>query len=780
MKVQPVLRTCFVAVLAFLYGVWSPAPCPAQKPPPPANPQAPTINPLMPVGLERGKSAEIVLTGTGLASPTGIALGFPAKATIPTEDKNGSDATKCKVRIDVPANTPIGWYAFRYATLKGVSNLRVVCVDELPQHTSNAANRSKAMAQAISVPGAVTGAVIAEQGDFYKITVKAGERLSFDCQARRIGSAIDACMYLYDAKSMRELKYDNDSPGCQTDPRISYTFKEAGEYLIEIKDVLHRGGPEFFYRLRIGDFPMATTPMPLAAKRGTKAKVAFAGPAIEGVAPVEVAVPTDSATNVLWVAPKGASGLSGWPVALAVSDHEEATEQEPNDAAKSANRIAIPGGVSGRFQRSDDPEFYLFSGKKGQKLTVEAQTLELSSPSLLLLSVRNAKTGAEVAKSNPQAPPPGDQRFDVAVPEDGDYVLEVQHLHFAGGASETYRVIVRPASIGFDVNLPSERFDIAPSGTAAIPVQIVRRGYTGAIELSTRGHSSLSGTATLKAGQNAGVLMVISKGDLPMGAHQFQVVAKATIDGKEHEQIASAKGMIVQSMNGLLYPPLHLQTFVALAVKEKAPFTLAIRMDPPQAIPGGKANVIVTATREPGFDEEITFSLPTGLPPTVPAPKTIAAIAKGKTETSFPLDFNAKTPLGESFVFLSAKTKHQGKEYSAAPPPLLLVLGAPFELKVEPATVSLKAGEKVKLKVTADRKGGYKGPITLDVRKLPAMVTAGKAAIAQDQTSAEIEIVAAPTATPAETAGVDVAGTATALNNVVNASPPFVVRVQKK
>ena len=72
-------------------------------------------------------------------------------------------------------------------------------------------------------------AVAAEQGDFYKINVKAGQRVSFDCLARRIGSAIDAQMTIYDAKSMRELAYDNDSPGCQNDPRLTYTFKEAGE-----------------------------------------------------------------------------------------------------------------------------------------------------------------------------------------------------------------------------------------------------------------------------------------------------------------------------------------------------------------------------------------------------------------------------------------------------------------------------------------------------------------------------------------------------------------------
>jgi hypothetical protein len=226
---------------------------------------------------------------------------------------------------------------------------------------------------------------------------------------------------------------------------------------------------------------------------------------------------------------------------------------------------------------------------------------------------------------------------------------------------------------------------------------------------------------------------------------------------------------------------MHLQNFVAVAVKEKAPFSLAIKMDPPEGVPGGKATVTITATRDAGFDEEITLTPPTGLPPTVPAPKTIPAIAKGKTETTFPLDLNPKTPMGEFFLLVNAKTKFQGKDLSGAAPPLMLVLGPAFELQVDPAVVTLKPGDKVKLKVTAIRKGGYKGPIALDVRKLPAMVTVvGKAMIAADQTAAEVEIMAAPTAPPADVAGVDVAGTATALNNLPNQSPGFTVRVQKK
>jgi hypothetical protein len=129
---------------------------------------------------------------------------------------------------------------------------------------------------------------------------------------------------------------------------------------------------------------------------------------------------------------------------------------------------------------------------------------------------------------------------------------------------------------------------------------------------------------------------------------------------------------------------------------------------------------------------------------------------------------------------VSGKTKFQGKDISTTSMPLMMVLGAPFELKVEPASVSLAPGAKAKVKVTAQRRGGYKGPIALDFKNLPAGVTGPKISIAADKSDIEIELAADAKSAPATAANVQVGGTATALNNLPNVSPAFTVSVQKK
>src|SRR5207245_1258820 len=85
----------------------------------------------------------------------------------------------------------------------------------------------------------------------------------------------------------------------------------------------------------------ATAPIPMAIKRGSKVTIGFAGPQVQGVAPVAVSAPSDPATVAIALAPKSQNGLHGWPVSLALSDLDERVEQEPNNDAAKAYVIEV-------------------------------------------------------------------------------------------------------------------------------------------------------------------------------------------------------------------------------------------------------------------------------------------------------------------------------------------------------------------------------------------------------------------------------------------------------
>jgi hypothetical protein len=745
-------------------------------------PQAPTINVPVPMGIQRGTSLEVTLTGANLTEPVSVWTNFPAKTSIPTDNNNGKDAGKLRVKFDVAADCPVGLYTIRVSTVHGVSNSRTFCVDDLPAVSEVETNHKKEMAQVVPIPCVITGRTDSEMSDFFKIAVKPGQRVTFEVLGRRLGSPLDPILLLYDARSGRELPglYSDDAPGAQTDARLTHTFKEGGEFIVELRDTTHRGGPDYHYRLRIGDFPIAVTAFPVALKRGTKGLINFAGPSLEGVMPVEVVAPTDPGIPVVYVAPKGAGGISGWPVPVLLSNHDEAAEQEPNNEPAKANRLSVPGGVTGRFLEKGDLDHYVFTAKKGQKYTINADTYDVNSPAEVYLILKKPD-GSEAGKSNPQQT---SARIDFTAEVDGDYLIVAEHLNYVHGPNEVYYLTVRPAEPDFEVNLGLDRFDIAPGDTALIPIlSVVRRDYAGPIELSVVGHPGLSGAATIPAGaaapppnQSLALMPLAARPDVPPGPYEFRVQARANVNGKEIVRFANVADLVKQNMNGLPFPPREMLTALAVGVTGKPPFKLAVAFAPQEVLRGIPVNLTATATRDAGFAEEIGLTA-VGLPPNVAA--AVKPVPKGGNDIAIQMTAPANAPLGSFLITFRGTAKHQGKDfaYYAGPVPLNIVL--PMDLKLEPATLAIKPGEKAKLKVIAVRRGGYNGPIDVELKNLPANVTAAKVLIGQGQSSAELEVTAAANAAAGDKPDVNAVGTATGVGNQQATSPNVTVRVAK-
>jgi hypothetical protein len=773
------LRSILPALVAVL-SLWASAR--AQQTPALAqpNPEAPTLNMPVPLGVQRGTALDLTLTGNNLAEPTGLWTSFPASVTIPNDNNNGKDNAKLRLHLDVPKDAPLGFHSIRLATTHGMSNFRLFCIDDLPQIMELDSNRSKSTPQEVSYPCVVVGKAEAESSDYYKISVKAGQRISFEILGRRLGSAFDPQLTLYDGRSGQELPggHSNDAPGLQADPRLTYVFKQAGEYLIEVRDALYRGGADFWYRLRIGDFPCATVPIPMAGRRGGQVIVHFTGPMVEGVGPVEIAIPADPTLTSIPVAPRGANGLHGWPVILAISDHEERVEQEPNNEPARANRIPVPGGITGQFLQSGDLDHFVFTANKGQRYAIEAQTHELHSPTEVYIVLKDAK-GTQLAASNPTAGP----RLDFTAPADGDFTLAVEHLLYWYGPSEAYRITVNPYEPGFELSLGIDRFDISPGGTIPISILATRRDYTGPIDVSVIGYPAITGHVTINAGQPAAAnqpaatLFLSASANAAPGPCNLRIQGSAAIGGKTVIRDANLRAVVNQNLSGLSYPPHLVLSQIGVAVTEKPPFTLSARVDQPEASRGSPVPVTITVSRTAGFTEEIALSA-VNLPANVTA--ALKNIPKSENEIKAQLTPAANAPLGQFTISVTGKAKFKDKQIAVTARPFELALALPFELQVEPAVLQLTPGGKAKAKVTALRRAGYQGPIEVELRNLPANVTAPKATINMGQTVVEIEITAAADAAVADKADVQVQGTADSAGKQSVASPNLTIRVGKK
>src|SRR5207253_1287833 len=105
----------------------------------------------------------------------------------------------------------------------GISNLRLVMVDDLPSVADNGANKTVETAQAISLPVSIDGACEPESFDYYKFQGVAGQKITVEVVARRLGYPLDPVVRLMDGGG-RELAYSDDAAGIGADCRFAYTI----------------------------------------------------------------------------------------------------------------------------------------------------------------------------------------------------------------------------------------------------------------------------------------------------------------------------------------------------------------------------------------------------------------------------------------------------------------------------------------------------------------------------------------------------------------------------
>jgi Bacterial pre-peptidase C-terminal domain len=641
--------------------------------PPPANSSAPQIDIPIPLGARRGSTIDLALRGKNLADPIGLGLSFAATSKFLPAKPDATAGAALQVRLEIPTDAPLGLQSLRLATKRGISNVRLFCIDDLPEIAKRAGNSTTAKAQHVKQPAVVTGKAEKEASDYYRFTATAGERLVFEVIGRRLGSAFDPQITLFNAKSGKEMPggHNNDAPGLQTDSRLVYTFKDAGDYVLEIRDTLWRGGDDYWYRLRIGDFPCATTPYPLSVRRGTQETISFAGSVASPSVPFELVAPTDDFVNALALTPRNALGLAGWPVFLGVSNLEERVEREPNNDLAHANRIAVPGAISGRLLETNDVDCFTFAAKKGQRLNIDVQSLEWNSPTEVYMVVKDAK-GVQLAAGNPQV----GQTIDFTAPADGDFTVVIEHLLTWNGPAETYRLVVVPHEPGFDLALTSDRIDIPIGGLAAIPVTVVRREFNGPIDLQIINPAGIRGHGVVPAGALAATLFVQASDDMPLGAYSLQVRGSANIGGRIVVQPARIRAQLMAALSGLPFPPQNLLDSAGIAVTEKSPFAIKFHIDAAEAIRGKPIPVIVELASGKAAETDIKLAS-VGLPAKITA--ALPVLAKGQKSVKGTVSAAADAPVGDHEFTVVGTSFVGGREFLALSPPATLALKAKSE-----------------------------------------------------------------------------------------------------
>jgi hypothetical protein len=646
-----------------------------------ADAQAQVISSVTPLALRPGQTQDLLLQGSGLGDARALWCGFPQKSAVsPADSKSRSNPAAVSFRVIVPPQSPLGIYGVRVATPSGVSPLRLMLLDDLPTVRATATNLSRAAAQPLSLPTAVEGALAPQQLHYFKFHAEAGQRVSFEVYARRIGSLLDPTLRLFDAAG-REVTYSDDVPGLSEDAAIQRTFRTAGDYVLELGDNVYQGGGEYFYRLRIGDFPAAALPYPLAATRGGEFTCQFADSAKGLIEAFRAKAPSDPSQATLFVPARQSNGNAQSFAAILLSDHKQASESEPNNSPKSASRVDLGNDLNGRLDAADDVDHFVFHAPAEEVVQFTSFSRRLGSPADLVL--RLLKTdGNQLAFAESQGPQ--EATLAATLPGAGDYVLEVRDLSHRGGPRFVYHVeaVAEPAKPSKTQNTHSRRVRnfslvaaadsvvIPAGGTAAVAVTAVRSNYGGAIALRAVGLPAgvKSQPTWIGRGEETVDLTLQSTAELTAGViHSIRIVGSP-----EHSQAtvpAETTEAVKVQLGAMPYPPLGLCTDLALVAGPRPAFTLHTEPSELVLTPGHSATLKFVAQRQTGFDEEIALAVTPekkALPPGVTV--AIKPIAKSATSAEITFTANEKAASTIATVVLVGTLK-KGNQAIAQPAP---------------------------------------------------------------------------------------------------------------
>ena len=131
------------------------------------------------------------------------------------------------------------------------------------------------------------------------------------------------------------------------------------------------------------------------------------------------------------------------PRAFTVGDLNEVLEKEPNNDVPDAQRVELNSTVNGGIGAPTDVDYYVFAGKKGQRVVASCRSSSIDSrlPAAMQLFTAN---GAALALNRQYER--DDALLDATLPEDGDYVLRVFSFTYTqGGVEHFYRLTLSTA-----------------------------------------------------------------------------------------------------------------------------------------------------------------------------------------------------------------------------------------------------------------------------------------------------------------------------------------------
>ncbi|MBN9119114.1 MAG: pre-peptidase C-terminal domain-containing protein, partial [Planctomycetes bacterium] len=707
---------------------------------------APLLKAVFPPGARAGTTVEVTADGADLDGATDLYFSAPGlKAERvpdpPADPKKKAPAPRAKFKVTVAADAPVGVHDLRVVGKWGISNPRAFAVGELPEVAEKEPNSDVPQAQRVEL-GTVADGVIADRTDvdYFAFAGKKGQRVVAHCAASSVDSRLTAHLQLFTADG-RELAGNHFYR--DRDALVSAELPADGDYHVRVCDFAYQGGgAEYPYRLTLSAGPWVDAAFPPAVPAGRATPVTLYGRNLPGGAPdpacpgrqkltVTVSAPAATAPFPDLLLPRAGTAdgfayrLAGSnPVFLALSDGPAVLDNGNNDGPETAQPVAVPCDVCGRFEKRDDRDYYSFGAKKGETVVVEGFADRLRAPIDLYFVILRAKDGQPVGEfdAHPDVPETADRFFThtddplarFTAPEDGTYLLAVRSRGAVTGTEprDVYRVSIRRERPDFRLVLVGNHdngagFTLHRGGSQAIQVVCLRQdGFDGEVTLAAEGlppgvscEPQVIGPKVRQA-----ALVLTAATDARDRAGAFRVTGAATVGGKKATREARSGCLVFPTGNNNVPAVSRLARSLCLAVRDPGPFALSPAQKELAAPVGGAATVKVKVdARRADMKDAVSVTLLAGPVQSNGRPLSAGTVnVAPNKDGAVRLAIPSNTPPGRyALVFRGSgkyalddpEKKKRSTQYAAASAPVVLtVFNSACELALAPDPVSVRPG----------------------------------------------------------------------------------------
>ncbi len=472
-------------------------PLAAQQAVPPIWPQ---IQGIFPRGGQRGTEVAVSLKGRNLqGSKEVIFQSSKLKAKVVS-----ASAYETKLLVTVAADAEPGRHDMRLIAPHG-SAIGYFDVGTLVERLEREPNNDRKTAEDLQFPALVNGILKAGDYDYYRFPARAGQVLTFDVLATRIGANTDAVLGLLSPNG-EELAYSDDYYGFK-DPHLVYRFEHDGTYYLRVYGSSEAGSETSDYRLIAGEMPQVDFAMPAGGRAGSTVELSLRGVNLSGVKEVvlgdqlalaEVISASATEARVRLQVPQTIAkgehklhiGGATLPVPFVVSNYDEISVADGRARGRrDPVPVSLPAVVNGVLDKPRAADYFIFRVDQPQTVVLDGEAMQLGFLTDPLVAIYD-ETGKRLAYQDDPTTNTGkepanmDPHLVFRIDKPGRYVAMVRDAQFRGDPAFVYRLTLKKAEPDFSLKTIGTDDTLYRGRTTSVLVRVRRlEGWNAPVEV---------------------------------------------------------------------------------------------------------------------------------------------------------------------------------------------------------------------------------------------------------------------------------------------------------